>query len=350
MTGTTFVLQGYYGTGNFGDDWLLAATATALAAAVPDARFVVRDHGDAVLMPLPADLRFSGSEHVLGDATLPRVRRLARYAATAWRQFGAAEWLVFGGGTQFHARGGLASLSLSALLCLLARVRGVRIAALGVGVSGLSGPVATALLRVIVGSARVFVVRDEASRSIAGPRAVLAADLAFGLPLTPGSAPGAAVALTAYPPAWSPSLVAAMAVAVAGRDVVLLTVQRAGVTPGDDAALEALATTLPGAAWRVMTGNAAALAGVGLVCGMRFHALLAAAQAGIPFVGIAHDPKIADLCARFAMPCLAPEDVTASTLAAAIAAAADRRPAAEALAACRTEAARNIAALAPHLA
>lgn len=350
MTGTVFVLQGYYGTGNFGDDWLLAATAAALAAAVPEARFVVRDHGDAVLIPLPDGVRFSGSEHVLGDAARPRILRLMRYVATAWRQFGEARWLVFGGGTQFHARGGLASLALNALLCLLARLRGLRIAALGVGISGLSGPVARMLLGFIVASARVFVVRDEASRAVAGPRATLAADLAFCFPLPEPSERGAAIALAVYPPAWSPSLASAMAGAVAGRDVILLTVQRAGVTAGDDAVLDALVATLPGAERRMMTGDASALAGIGLVCGMRFHALLAAAQAGIPFVGIAHDPKITDLCARFAMPCLAPEAVTAGTLAAAIAAAATLTPATEALAACRAEAASNIAALMPHLA
>lgn len=350
MSGTTFVLQGYFGTGNFGDDWLLAATAAALAAAVPDARFVVRDHGDAVLMPLPAGVQFSGSERVLGDATRTRLSRLLHYTATAWRQFGEARWLVFGGGTQFHARGGLASLALNALLCLLARLRGVRIAALGVGVSGLSGPVAAMLLRFIVTSARVFVVRDDASRSVAGPRALLAADLAFGFPLSGPVERGAAIALTVYPPAWSASLAAAMAGAVAGREVVLLTVQRRGVTEGDDAVLDALAAALPEAQRRVMTGEASALAGIGLVCGMRFHALLAAAQAGIPFVGIGHDPKITDLCARFAMPCLAPEALTAAILSEAINAAAARPPAADALAACRAEAARNVAALAPHLA
>jgi polysaccharide pyruvyl transferase WcaK-like protein len=349
MTGTVVVLQGYYGTGNFGDDWLLAATTATLAAAVPDARFVVRDHGDAVLIPLPAGMQFSGSERVLGDTARPRLSRLMHYAATAWRQFGEARWLVFGGGTQFHARGGLASLSLNALLCLLARLRGVRIAALGVGVSGLSGATARLLLRFIVRSARVFVVRDEASRGIAGARALLAADLAFGFPLPEPSAPGAAIALTIYPPAWSASLAQAMAGAAAGREVVLLTVQRRGVTEGDDAVLDALAAALPGAQRRAMTGQASALAGIGLVCGMRFHALLAAAQAGIPFVGIGHDPKITDLCARFAMPCLAPEAVTAATLSDAIAAAATRKPAADALAACRAEAARNITALAPHL-
>jgi polysaccharide pyruvyl transferase WcaK-like protein len=350
MTGRVFVLQGYYGTGNFGDDWLLAATSAALAAAVPDARFVVRDHGDAVLMPLPGAVRFCGSERVLGDAAQPRILRLVRYAATAWRQFGEARWLVFGGGTQFHARGGIASLSLNALLCLLACLRGVRIAALGVGISGLSGPVARLLLGFIVASARVFAVRDDASRRMAGPRATLAADLAFCFPLPEPPERGAAIALTVYPPAWSPSLASAMAGAVAGRDVVLLTVQRAGVTSGDDAVLDALVATLPGAERRMMTGDASTLSRIGLVCGMRFHALLAAAQAGLPFVGIAHDPKITDLCTRFAMPCLAPGAVTAETLAAAIAEAAALRPAADALASCRADAARNIAVLLPHLA
>ena len=41
-----FAMQGYYGTGNFGDDWLLASCIAGIAKARPDARFIVRDHGD----------------------------------------------------------------------------------------------------------------------------------------------------------------------------------------------------------------------------------------------------------------------------------------------------------------
>jgi polysaccharide pyruvyl transferase WcaK-like protein len=346
-----FVLQGYYGTGNFGDDWLLSASIHALAAASPGARFIVRDHGDAIAIAARADVTFSGSERVLGDAASSRAARLWRYATAAWRQFGGADWLVFGGGTQFHAGGGVASLALNALLCLLARLRGVRIALLGCGIKDIEGPLARALLALVIRSARVVVVRDPGSRALAGPRALLAADLAFTAPLPGPAVQGDALALAVYPPAWSDALADAIARATAARPVVLLRVQREGVTRGDDAALVSLAARLcPGVARRDLVDAGTAFAGVGLVCGMRFHALLAAAQAGLPFVGIAHDPKIADLCARFAMPCLAPRTLTAEALTAALDAAAALRPSDAALARCREEAERGLAAMAEALA
>ncbi len=344
-----FVLQGYYGTGNFGDDWLLSATIAAIAHADPGARFIVRDHGDAVPLDGAGQVSFSGSERVLGARALPRWTRLRRYIAEAWRQLGQADWLVFGGGTQFHGTGSLTSLALNTLLCLLARARGVRVAALGVGIKGVDGGIARALLSIIVSTARVFAVRDAPSRAVAGERAMDSADLAFTAPL-PSVAGGDALALAVYPHAWSPALEAAIAGALAGRRIVLLEVQRAGVTQGDGPVLEALATWLPDAERRRMLPDGSAFTGVGLICGMRFHALLAAAQAGLPFVGIAHDPKIADLCTRFAMPCLAPCDVTAEALSAAIADAASRRPSPGALARCVEEARRGPDALARALA
>ncbi|MCU0983572.1 MAG: polysaccharide pyruvyl transferase family protein [Acetobacteraceae bacterium] len=346
-----FVLQGYYGTGNFGDDWLLAASIAALAAASPGARFIVRDHGDAIAIAAQSCVTFTGSERVLGDAASSRAARLWRYATEAWRQFGRADWLVFGGGTQFHAGGGVASLALNALLCLLARLRGVRVALLGCGIKEIDGPLARALLAFVIRSAHVVVVRDAASRAIAGPRALLAADLAFTAPLPRPAARGDSLALAVYPPAWTDALADAIGRAAATRPVVLLTVQREGVTRGDEAALGDLAARLGRAvARRDLVDPAAAFAGVGLVCGMRFHALLAAAQAGLPFVGIAHDPKIADLCTRFSMPFLDPDTLTAEALTAALETAAALRPSDAALARCRAEAEHGLSAMAEALA
>jgi len=345
-----FVLHGFYGAGNFGDDWLLAATIAALTRIAPGARFIVRDLGDPVAMPPDPAVAFSGALAVLGDQRLPKPARVLRYLAEAWRQLRGKDWLVFGGGTQFHSERRAATLALNAALCLMARARGVRVAALGVGVKGIEGPWARALLRVIVGSARLFAVRDAHSQALAGPRAVLGADLAFTAPMPPPARRGEAVALAVYPPAWSDRLAEALVSAVEGRGVVLLEVQCSGATAGDGPCLATLAARLPAARRRRLTHDAEGLSGVGLVCGMRFHALLAAAQAGLPFVGIAHDPKIADLCARFAMPCLDPGAVTAARLADAIAEAGSRLPSPEAMARCRAEAERALDAFAEAMA
>lgn len=341
-----FVLQGYFGTGNFGDDWLLAAATCALGANRPEARFIVRDHGDRVAFALPRGVEFSGSERILAQQSLSRPARLWRYVAGAWTQFRGADWLVFSGGTQFHARHGHASLALNVLLCLLARLRGLRVAVLGAGIAGIDGPLARGLLAIITRTASVFVVRDTVSHAIAGPRALLAADLAFTAPLPPPRISGAALALTVYPPAWRQALSKTLGEATGTRDIVLLTVQRRGATAGDDLVLDDLSRHLSGRITRrELGGDGTALDGVRLVCGMRFHALLAAAQAGLPFVGIAHDPKIADLCARFGMPYLAPSEVTTEALSKALDEAALIQPSEAALDLCRKEAAAGVAAM-----
>jgi polysaccharide pyruvyl transferase WcaK-like protein len=348
MTGRApvFVMQGYYGTGNFGDDWLLASCIAGIAKARPDARFMVRDHGDETRIAMPAEAIFSASERILGEAHIPRPWRLARYAADAWRQFRGVDWLVFGGGTQFHAGRGIASIALNALLVVLARARGARVAILGCGIKDIDGALARGLLGAILRWSSVIVVRDDHSRTLAGKRAVLAADLAFTAPLPEPATRGNALALALYPPAWNDSVAVAIAKASAGHDIVLLTLQRPGVTAGDGPCIDRLVAALDRKVKRRdMSFDGQAFAGVGVVCGMRFHALLAAAQARIPFVGIAHDPKIADLCARFSMPCLSPSALSAEALSAALASATSGRPSTTALDRCRDEAARGLAAM-----
>lgn len=341
-----FVLQGYFGTGNFGDDWLLVACVAAISKARPDARFIVRDHGDETRMVMPPGVIFSGSERILGRPDASRAWRLGRYALEAWRQFRGVDWLVFGGGTQFHGGHGIASIALNALLALLARVRGARVAIFGCGIKDIDGFLVHCLLNVILRSASVIIVRDEGSAALAGKRALRAADLAFTAPLPEQAIRGAALAIAVYPTSWNESIANAIAGATTGRDVVLLTLQRTGVAPGDVGILDELAARLgPAATRRDMSDSDRALANVGIVCGMRFHALLAAAQARIPFVGIAHDPKIADLCARFGMPCLAPSEVTTEALSKALDEAALIQPSEAALDLCRKEATAGVAAM-----
>jgi polysaccharide pyruvyl transferase WcaK-like protein len=40
------------------------------------------------------------------------------------------------------------------------------------------------------------------------------------------------------------------------------------------------------------------------ICGIRFHGFVLAALFGVPFVGVAHDNKISEICRRFDMACL----------------------------------------------
>ena len=318
-------LYGYFGAGNLGDDLLLAVTIGALRPMLPRARFIVRDHGSPTGLGAPdPNVAFTGIETILTDKTASRPVRLARYFRSYWRAFRECRWLVFAGGTLFHERGTLVSLALQWMICMLARLQGVRIAALGVGVAELHSGTARWLLRGIIGMSELFLVRDDAAlNQCAGTKARLTSDLVFAWdalkPVQPPAAPSR-IGLTVYPPACQgPAGVHARTALVeavrgwqaAGHSVVYLVCQRSGAAPGDDEIFAQLNAELGTAARSIETRTLAAdattiarqLGDLTLICGMRFHALVLAAMLGRPFLGLAHDNKISDICRAFTMPC-----------------------------------------------
>ncbi len=232
-------------------------------------------------------------------------------------------WLIFGGGTVFHDNSGLTSLALQWLICHLARVLGVRVAALGVGVGDLRTATGRWLLRGIVARCELFLVRDEAAlRQCAGTKARLTDDLVFAWrSLTPERTPKqpsgnpARIGLTVSPVA-NERTKAALADAVRlwqekGHRVVFLVFQQSATFADDVKVFAAIASRPDIAAVpievRLPTADASAIveafADLDVVCGMRFHGLVLAAMLGRPFVGIVHDNKISEICRRFGMPC-----------------------------------------------
>ncbi len=319
---TGVLLSGYYGCGNLGDDLLLTVAVEELRAILPDARFILRDHGGAV-PKLGADIIPSGIDAILDDQAHSRPYRLVRftwYIAGLLRQ---CRWLIFGGGTVFHDGGGLASLALQWWVCHLARVLGVRVAALGVGVGDLQTAIGKRLLRGIIARCELFLVRDDAAmRQCAGSKARLTDDLVFAWrSLTPEPAhtqPSGrplTIGLTVSPMA-SERTKAALADAVRlwhekGQRVIFLVFQQ-NATMADDAKVFATIASRPDIAAvpieiRLPIADASVivdtLADIDVVCGMRFHGLVLAAMLERPFVGISHDNKISEICRRFGMPC-----------------------------------------------
>jgi len=342
-TRANIILYGYYGCGNLGDDLLLIGALAGLRRVFPGWGFLLRDHGDhAGAEALGPDVTFTGIETILIDRR-GAVRRWAAYFLAWWRLLGQARRLVFGGGTLFHARGSLGLLTVQYLICLLARLRGVRIAALGVGISDLPTPIARFLLRRIIGLTDLFLVRDQAGLlQCAGSKARLTGDLVFGveaLARTDRAARDGKVAgLTVYPPACEePHVVDELRESVRllrarGWRVVFLVCQRDGVIKGDVTVFDRIAAKLKDEKpeTRATAPDAASLdqafSDIGVMCGMRYHGLMAGAMRGIPFVGLAHDNKIAALCQQFAMPCFDAARFGAARFAMAIDETAGRRP------------------------
>lgn len=346
-------LYGYYGSRNLGDDLLLTVTIERLRPLMPDARFLVRDHGFASeLSCMGQDASPEPVEAHLSDPQQGKAARFARYLRAWSTLLRRADWLIFGGGTVFHARGSSRSLLLQLAIVMLARRHRVRLAALGVGISELRTPNARRLMAAIARRFELFLVRDRSGlRQCPAAHAELSGDLVFAWSgLAALRPPEVAiderarhVGLTVYPPACEDTRVveglrrAVKALQDAGFAVTYLVFQRPGAAVGDATVFEAISAGLEPArrpSSRTLAADAARLAAdladIGVVAGMRFHALVLAALLETPFAGLAHDNKISDLCARLGMPWLAvdhdPVETIGRGLPAAIAQLHTRRP------------------------
>ena len=315
------LLSGYYGCGNLGDDLLLTVAVERLRPILPDARFLLRDHG-VNLPQLGPDVVPTGVDAILDDRSYSRVYRLALFTRRMLALLRQCRWLIYGGGTVFHRSGGLASLTLQWLICRLARFLGVRVAALGIGVNDLTSGAGRWLLRDIIRCCELFLVRDEAAlQQCAGTKARLTGDLVFAwrslrqekAHALPG--PSMGVGLTVSPTA-SRTTVTALAQAVRrwrerGHRVVFLVFQRNAMMADDTTVFAAINRELHGTNAPIEIRNLAADAStivdafsdIDVICGMRFHGLVLSAMLERPFVGIAHDHKISEICRQFGMPC-----------------------------------------------
>ena len=319
---TGVLLSGYYGCGNLGDDLLLTVAVEELRTILPDARFLLRDHG-ADLPKLGPDVIPTGIDAILNDQTHLRLYRLISFTWHAAGLLRQCRWLIFGGGTVYHDNRGLASMALQWLLCHLAALLGVRVAALGVGIGDLRTARGRWLLRGIIARCELFLVRDDAAlRQCAGTKARLTDDLVFAWQsLTPESARKrlagnpASIGLTVSPLA-NERTVTALADAVRlwqerGHRVVFIVFQQSATIANDRKVFAAISNKLAVAPVSVETrhpaANASAIveafADIDIVCGMRFHGLVLAAMLERPFVGIVHDNKISEISRRFDMPC-----------------------------------------------
>jgi polysaccharide pyruvyl transferase WcaK-like protein len=350
---TGVLISGYFGCGNLGDDLLLSATIAQLRVLTPGAQFLVRDSGYVARLPVFApDVEFTGIDAILADRSRSRLDRLVRFVAGVIKLLRRCNWFIFAGGTVFHEQNGAHSLMLQWLICRLSRLIGVRIAALGVGVSDLHSRRGRWLMHDIVAMSGLFLVRDEAARRQCGSGKVrVTEDLVFGWEefartrqarTLPGEGGSRTIALTVCPPAFrgdaAERAVAAFAEAIrvwqlAGHRVVFLVFYAPPDIAGDETMFEQIVERLgPGAQveTRILPAVPQALAvtyrDIDTICGMRFHGFVLAAMFGVPFVGVAHDSKISEICRRFDMACLDAGTFDGAALVRAAASIVKRRP------------------------
>ncbi len=300
------LLAGAFGQGNLGDDALLQAFVNAL----PEWNLRVTT-GD------PAAAEQMGCEPVPS-------RRPGLVAAAAR----ASDAIVVGGGTVFktlHPSSGRRPLGLlantSALVAMSSALHRP-VAMVGVGAGRLDGRPARALARFIVKHADLLVLRDEESAAemfgsgIPGPFRI-GADPAWTLVAPPDRVPAAHRGAVRVVPShlangtdgWagmvdrlSDTLGRLLAMGLA---VELQAWQRGdGLTDGNDVAiidtlvdrLGPSVTVVPTP--RSMEAAVESMLGAGTVLSFRFHALIAAAAAGVPTVAVTHEAKLGALARR----------------------------------------------------
>ncbi|MGE3620684.1 MAG: polysaccharide pyruvyl transferase family protein [Acidimicrobiia bacterium] len=289
------------------------------------------DAGLALVGRLPGWEPIVVSADPAGTTARTGARSVTNHPAAVGREVARLDGLVVAGGTVFKelhplsARRPGSLLRRGVALARAVRARGKPVVAVGVGAAP-TRAAAQGRVRHLAAAADLLVLRDDASARILvgsgvpGPLRV-GADLAWDVvPDLPGLRPA---------PERPGELVVAVSALAGGAELARLLVRRleplclAGwevvLEPwqgpprlGPDARLaHDVARRLAG---RVRVGSApedlaAAVHAARerrVVVAMRFHAALAAAAAGTPFVAVAHEPKLAALAERFGQPVVTP--------------------------------------------
>lgn len=314
-TGTHIVLSGYYGFGNLGDEAVLAGLVATFRAALPE----------AVLHVASAD-----------PAGTRRVHQVEAFHRYHWPEFchrlRTCDAFVSGGGSLFQDVTSRRSLYYYLGTLALADCFRRPTMVCGQGVGPIRSAGARRVAAFLLNRVPLITVRDTDSlqtlrdMGVTRPEIHLTADPVFALtaaPKEPGEQilkqegvslekPRVAFAWRLWPPrrrrSASPSayrdgepsaLVQAAAEAVAfvyqelGAQPVLVPLHPPGDCEMARQVLEAAkvpARTLSGeyTPWEML----AIFGCMDLVVGMRLHALIFAALQGVPFVGVAYDPKV----------------------------------------------------------
>jgi polysaccharide pyruvyl transferase CsaB len=278
------VLSGFYGYGNAGDEAILAAIVGALRRRTDDLELVV-------ISGNPAATARRHGVRAIGRGAIGTVRELLR-----------SDGLVSGGGGLLQDRTSTRSLLYYAGLMVLSSLlrRPVYVYAQGIG--PIDGRLAREVAGLALRRATYVSVRDQASlvaaRALGAERTEAAADPAIGLsPPAPHPESGRPTIVVAVRPApgWErleEGFVAALRRLGEGHRLAFVAMH-----PSVDGALASrlaarvgpYASVVDYAGLEELMGHIGSAA---LVIGMRLHALILAAVAGVPFVALSYDPKV----------------------------------------------------------
>lgn len=312
------LIVGAFGQDNPGDEALLAATVHAVRACPG-------------WEPLVVTARPAATAARLGLETVPSTGTAAARAASR------ADALVVGGGTVFKelhpASGRPAGALLRRAVALAGAVHARRrpVALVGVGAAEIARPANRRLARSLARRADLLVLRDAESANLLAGIGVetplrVGADLSW-LTLRPepvapadrSSAPvGVAVSHLAGDDRLIETLIDALRPLVSAGRPVEIEPWQGSPRLGADGRIAAHMARALGLGASVVTppqdlGEATTRMGQrAAVVAMRFHAAVAAASSGTPFIAVAHEPKLAAIAARTGQPTVSVDDDAAA--------------------------------------
>lgn len=294
------LLSGYYGFGNVGDEAILEATVRALRQAQPDLEIAV----------LSADPQATAEAY--GVAAAHRARPLS-----ILRELRRCDLLLGGGGGLVQDLTSARSPLYYLGVVRLAQFLGRKTMVFAQGLGPVTRPRNVRLTRSAFRRAEAITVRDQPSAEwlrsigITDPQPQVTADMAFLLEPAPAEE---AEEVLARAQLSADQRLLGVSVRPWGQDrTYVAEVTRAidamcaetGLTPAFIPMHSALDTPLarriaeslrrPAAILPTDSRPSRALALVGrvnLLLGMRLHSLIFAAMAGVPLVGLSHDPKV----------------------------------------------------------
>jgi polysaccharide pyruvyl transferase CsaB len=344
------LIAGYYGAGNAGDELILESLVAGLRRLEPGAMARVLSYD-------PEATRRAHGVESIGWEELGQLQESVRWSTLVivgggglWQDYWGFDPLEFLGGRP----GGIAGYGTP---ILLAHLLGKPSAILGAGVGPLREESSREAVRDLAQLAAFVSARDTASRHLLVECGVppdhvhIGADLAFLQgPLQPHSLP--ALLSGSKPPVlgvslrpwdgagsgWQGEVIRALVVwqGLTGGSVLLVPLHESTIPVEDDRTLaDRMARDMSetggvrvapaGLAPRERLGL---LASADVVLAMRYHAVVAALQAGVPCVGLAYDSKVRSLMDEAAVgnQALSLDDLSASVLVEGLLRAAKRPP------------------------
>jgi len=318
------IISGYYGYSNTGDEAVLSSIVTGLreqAAGDPEI---------AVLSASPDKTASAYGVRALSRMSFPQVSAALR----------GCDLFISGGGSLIQDATSFKSLVYYLSVIALAQSCGCRVMLLGQGIGPLRRGASRILARRVLDRTHLITVRDPGSAELLGelgvrrPRIEVTADPTFQLrPCPPEEALGilsgagipsgedvVAVALREWPEALWIEAAASEALADLTKQLPAHLLLVPMQMPGDlvlagrirQASSDGISVLPPECTPAQVMG---VLAACRLVVGMRLHALIFAASAGVPALGIAYDPKVEHFLAATGQEGTALDDVASGGLA-----------------------------------